>query len=120
MCNDAIGALGALRNGCSSSTFLQQCSMRLAMLHREARCHPLYLHAPGDKLILESVDGLSRDVAAEVSEPDSSPLVRDRATLLAQALGWVHTVDAVASETNSLLPRFFARYAEPRAEAAAP
>jgi hypothetical protein len=48
--------------------------------------------------------------------PVSSPLVRDRATLLAQALGWVLSVDAVASETNSLLSLFFARYAEPRAE----
>ena len=30
--------------------------------------------------------------------------------------GWALTVDAFASEANSLLPRFFARYAEPRAE----
>jgi hypothetical protein len=36
--------------------------------------------------------------------------------LLAQALGWVLTVDAFASETNSLLPGFFSHYAEPRAE----
>ena len=42
MRNDAVGALSALRKGCASSTFLQQCSMRLSMLHREARCHPLY------------------------------------------------------------------------------
>ncbi len=51
-----------------------------------------------------------------MSGPVSSPLVCDRATLLAQALGWVRTIDAFASETNSLLPRFFARYSEPRAE----
>ena len=89
--------------------------MRLAMLQRKARCHPLYLHAPGDKLVLEGVDGLSRDVAAEVSGPVSSQLVRDRATQLAQALGRDLAV-AFASKSNSLLPRFFARYAEPRAE----
>ena len=117
MRNDAVGALSALRKGCASSTFLQQCSMRLAMLHREARCHPLFLHAPGDLLILEGVDGLSREVASEVSGPTSSPLVRDRATQLARALGWELTVDAFASESNTLLPRFFARYAEPQAEA---
>ncbi len=87
MRNDAVGALAALRKGCSSSTFLQQCSMRLAMLYREARCHPLCLHAPGDKPILEGDDGLSRDIAAEVFEPVSSLLVCDRATRLAQALG---------------------------------
>ena len=109
MRNDAVGALSALRKGCASSTFLQQCSMRLAMLHREARCHPLFLHAPGDLLILEGVDGLSREVASEVSGPTSSPLVRDRATQLARALGWELTVDAFASESNTLLPRFFAR-----------
>ncbi len=47
----------------------------------------------------------------------SSPLVRSHADLLARSLGWELTVDAFASEANSLLPRFFARYAEPRAEA---
>ncbi len=76
----------------------------------------MFLHAPGDKLILEGVDSLSRDVAEEVSGPVSSPLVRDRTTLLAQALGWVLTIDAFASETKSLPPHFFDRYAEPRAE----
>ena len=116
MRNDAFGALVALRKGCASSTFLQQCSMRLAMLQRQARCHPLYLLAPGELLIHEGVDGLSRDVAAEVSGPVSSLLVRDRATQLARALGWALTVDTFASESNTLLPRFIARYAEPRAE----
>jgi hypothetical protein len=110
MRNDAVGALAALRKGCSSSTFLQQCAMRLAMLHRTARCHPLFLHAPGSALVSEGVDGLSRDTAAEVAGPVSSPLVRHRASALAQALGWELTVDAFASESNSLLPRFFARY----------
>ncbi len=45
MHNDAVGALAALRKDCSSLTFLQECSMRLAMLHLTARCHPPYLHA---------------------------------------------------------------------------
>jgi hypothetical protein len=116
MRNDAVGALAALRKGCSASTFLQQGSMSLAMHLHKARCHPLFLHAPGNELILQGVDSLSRDVAAEVSGQVSSPLVRDRAMLLAQALGWVLTVDAFVSETNSLLRRFFARYAEPQAE----
>ncbi len=60
MRNDAVEALAALRKGCSSLTFLQQCSMHLAMLHHKARCHPLFLHAPCDKPILEGVDSLSR------------------------------------------------------------
>ncbi len=47
MRNDCFAALAALCKGCSSSTFLQQCSMRLALLQRDAWCHTLYLHAPG-------------------------------------------------------------------------
>ncbi len=46
MRNDCVTALSALRKGCSSSTFLQQCSMRFALLQRDARCHSLFLHAP--------------------------------------------------------------------------
>jgi hypothetical protein len=65
MRNDAVGALAAFQKGCSSSTFLQQCSMRLAMLHSTALFHPFYLHAPGDVLILEGLDGLSHDIAAD-------------------------------------------------------
>ncbi len=37
--NDAVGALSALRKGCSSSTFLQQGSMRFASLQNAARCN---------------------------------------------------------------------------------
>jgi hypothetical protein len=62
------------------------------------------------------VDGLSLETAADVAGPVSSPLVRSDADL-ARSLGWELTVDAFASEANSLLPRFFARYAEPLAEA---
>jgi hypothetical protein len=130
MRNDAVGALAALCKGCSSSTLLQQCAMLLAMLHRTHWRHPLFLHAPGSDLVFEGVDDLSRDTAAEVAGPVSSPLVRDRALLLAQALGWELTPshpsptpphpspesNAFASESNLLLQRFFASYAEPLAE----
>ena len=53
MRNDAVGALAALRKGCSSSSFLQQCSMRFARLQHAARCNTLYLHAPGTVLITD-------------------------------------------------------------------
>jgi hypothetical protein len=117
MRNDAVGALAALRKGCSSSSFLQQCSMRFARLQHAARCNTLYLHAPGTVLITEGVDDLSRESAADVAGPVSSPRVRSRVFRLAASLGWKLTVDAFASAANSLLPRFFARYAEPQAEA---
>ena len=91
--------------------------MRFARLQHAARCNTLYLHAPGTVLIEEGVDDLSRETAADVAGPVSGTLVRSHALRLAASLGWKLTVDAFASEANSLLPRFFARSAEPRAEA---
>jgi hypothetical protein len=115
--NDAIGALTSLRKGCYSSTFLQQCAMTVCRLQRHLRCDTLYLHAPGRVLVEEGVDDLSRTGALDIAGPVSSSLVRDHSLKLAQSLGWTLTVDAFASKSNSLLPRFFARYAEPEAEA---
>jgi hypothetical protein len=91
--------------------------MRFALLQRDARCHSLFLHAPGSLLVAEGVNDLSRTTAADVAGPVSSPLVRSHADWLARSLGWELAVDAFASEANSLLPRFFARYAEAQAEA---
>ncbi len=51
-----------------------------------------------------------------MSCPVSSPHVRDLALRLAASCGWTLTVDAFASHSHALLPRFFARYAEPSAE----
>ena len=115
--NDAVGALSALRKGSFKSTFLQQCAMRTCRLEHSLGCNTLHLHAPGRVLIEEGVDDLSRDRAIEVAGPVSGPLLRQKALQLAQSLGWRLTVDSFASESNSLLPRFFARYAEPSAEA---
>jgi hypothetical protein len=115
--NDAVGALTALRKGSFSSTFLQQCALRSCRLQRRVGYNALHLHAPGRVLVAEGVDDYSRSGASEVAGPVSSDHVRDQARLLASLCGWTLTVDAFASESNSLLPRFFARYAEPRAEA---
>ena len=115
--NDAVGALSALRKGSFASTFLQQCAMRACRLERRLGCNTLHLHAPGRVLIDEGVDDLSRDRAIEVAGPVSGPLLRKRARQLAKRNGWRLTVDAFASESNCFLPRFFARYAEPSAEA---
>ena len=115
--NDAVGALTALRKGSFSSTFLQQCAMRSCRLQRRVGYNALHLHAPGRVLVAEGVDDYSRSGASEIAGPVSSDLVRAQARQLASLCGWSLTVDAFASESNSLLPRFFARYAEPRAEA---
>ena len=64
------------------------------------------------------VDDLSRDRALEVAGPSSGPppLLHSKALQLAKLYGWRLIIDAFASESNSLLPRFFAPYAEPAAE----
>ena len=115
--NDAVGALTAFRKGGFSSTFLQQCSMRMCHRQRPLRCSPLYLHAPGRVLIDEGVDDASRSLAQEVSGPTSGAFLRDKILAEARCCGWHITVDAFASQENTLVPRFFARFAEPMAEA---
>ena len=45
------------------------------------------------------------------------PELRRRVRAVAEQCGWHITVDAFASAANALTPRFFARYAEPQAEA---
>ena len=70
--NDAVGALTALRKGCSSSTFLQQCAMQSGQLQRRLRCTTLHLHAPGRVLIDEGVDDLSRSAALDLSAAHGS------------------------------------------------
>ena len=91
--------------------------MRSSHLQWRAKCSTLHLHAPGRVLVEEGVDRHSREGALEVAGPVSSDDVRARARELASACGWSLTVDAFASESNRVLPRFFARYAEPLAEA---
>ena len=115
--NDAVGALTALRKGSFGSTFLQQCAMRACYLQRRVGCTALHLHAPGRTLVEEGVDDLSRAGALDVAGPASSPFLREQMLRLAKAVGWSVTVDVFASESNAVVPRFFARYAEPSAEA---
>ena len=115
--NDAVGALAALRKGSFASSFLQTCALRANRCLRRRRATLLTLHAPGKVLLQEGVDGYSRDGAREVTGPVSSAKVRRLATQLAAQCGWSLTVDAFATEANAFLPRFFARYAEPKAEA---
>ncbi len=115
--NDAVGALAALSKGSFKSTFLQQCALLMSRLERRIGCESLHLHAPGRALIDKGIDNLSCDTALEVTGPVSSPDLRLRAHTLASSLGWTITVDAFATATNAVTPRFFARFAEPDAEA---
>jgi hypothetical protein len=92
--NDTVGVLSALRKGSFSSTFLQQCVMRACRLQRAIRCHTLHLHAPGQTLVDEGIDALSRDTAVELVGPVSGPGLRERALSLAASLGWTLTIDA--------------------------
>jgi hypothetical protein len=114
---EAVGALSALRKGSFSSTILQACAMHSCHLQRRVRCNPLYLHAPGSVLVAEGIDAHSRDGALEVTGPTCGPRIRALAHHLALTCSWIITVDAFASQSNCLVPRFFARYAEHAAEA---
>jgi hypothetical protein len=75
------------------------------------------MHAPGRVLVAEGIDAHSRDGALEVTGPTCGPRLRALAHQLALTCGLTITIDAFASESNSLVPRFFARYAEHSAEA---
>jgi hypothetical protein len=114
--NDAVGALAAFRKGSFSSTFLQQCSMRLAHAMSPRRASLLCLHAPGLVLIDEGVDDLSRDATIDVTGPVTDPGLHLHINSLLTHCRWDITVDVFASTDNALTPRFFARYAEPAAE----
>ncbi len=116
--NDAVGALSALCVGSfSSTTFLQHCAMRSCRLQRAIRCHTLHLHAPGQTLVDEGINALLRDTAVELVGPVSGPGLRELALSLAVSLRWNLTIYAFATAANTFLPRFFAHYAEPDAEA---
>jgi hypothetical protein len=95
--NDAIGALSALRKGSFSSTFLQQCAMRACRLERAIGCHTLHLHVPGQTLIDEGIDDLSRDTAADIAGPANAPGLRERVLSLAASLGWALTTTSGTS-----------------------
>ncbi len=91
--------------------------MRACCLQRSIGCNALYLHAPGRTLVDQGVDDYPRSGALEVAGPVSSPLLRNRVWRLTHEVAWSITTDAFATESNTLVLRFFARYAEPRAEA---
>jgi hypothetical protein len=116
---DCTGALAALRKGSFKSPALQD----IAILHNRllmsvGAAPPLYLHAPGTVMKAEGVDDLSRDVAA--GRRDSESLSALRAVVRAEAAHFDSPIslDLFAAAENTLVPRFFARYPEPAAEAA--
>ena len=114
--NDATGALSTLRKGCSKSEFMQDQAMELTTMARDLQIELLFLHAPGKTLVAERVDAASRDGVKEIRGPAVCGELKDSVFQLAGSLGWDISVDLFASNENRLVPRFFARYAEPDAE----
>ena len=115
---DCVGALTALRKGSFKSPALQN----VAILHNQMLItlgvrQPLYLHAPGTVMKAEGIDGLSREVASARRELESLPALRDIVCKEAERFGTRITIDLFAAVENTLVPRFFARYPEPAAEA---
>ena len=77
---------------------------------------PLFLHAPGEVMKAEGVDGLSRAGARELRASESSQLLRSLVDVEARRHDEKVTLDVFASGDNAVVPRFFARHAEPAAE----
>jgi hypothetical protein len=116
---DCVGALTALRKGSFKSPALQN----VALLHNRmlmdlAATQPMYLHAPGEVMKAEGVDGLSREVAAARRASESTAALRRLVQQEATRLGAPISLDLFAATENTLVPRFFARHPEPAAEAA--
>ena len=117
--NDCTGAISALRKGSFRSPALQN----VALLHNRlfmdlGASPPLYLHAPGEVLKAEGVDDLSRSVAQDRRASESLPALRRIVASETARLGMAISLDLFAASDNTLVPRFYARYPEPLAEAA--
>ena len=117
--NDCTGALSTLRKGSFRSPALQDVALKFAELcvRLDVSPPPSFLYAPGEVLKAEGVDGLSRAAAQEQRVLESTPALRCLVREEAARLGWTISVDLFASSSNCLVPRFFARYPEPLAEA---
>ena len=116
---DCSGALASFRKGSFRSPALQDIALLFNEVFLRAKATPpLLLHVPGRDLVLEGVDGLSRELAASrrirEATDDLRAIVREQAAALGEAI----SVDLFATAENSLVPRFFALTAEPLAEGA--
>ena len=91
--------------------------MRVQEMFLDAGADPsLFLHAPGEVMKAEGVDGLSRAGARELRASESTQLLRSLVDEEARRHGERITLDVFASGDNAVVPRFFARHAEPAAE----
>jgi hypothetical protein len=114
---DCVGALRAMRKGSFRSPTLQDIALRFQELFLDAGADPpLFLHAPGEVMKAEGVDGLSRAGAKELRASESTQLLRSLIDDEARRHGERITLDVFASGDNAIVPRFFARHAEPAAE----
>jgi hypothetical protein len=123
--NDAEAAMGALRKGSTQSAPMQRCALHLARTSAAVDVPYGCWHVPGLTLIAEGIDGASR--AGTVLGPGANlvsilgPSVSDslwaQIRQAASTAGWVITVDAFATESNTRADRFWSCHHEPGAEA---
>ena len=96
---------------------LQDIALHFQELFLEAGAvPPLFLLAPGEMMTAEGVDGLSRAGARQLRASESNQLLRSLVDDEARRHGERVTLDVFASGENAVVPRFFARHAEPAAE----
>jgi len=115
--NDCVGALAALKKGSFASRPLQEVAVAFNDLAASVQTEHYFLHAPGVSLVDEGIDGASRETALQVLYPACTERLRSQLRDMARAQGWELTVDLFATEANALTARFYARFAEHKAEA---
>ena len=110
-------ALRAMCKGSFRSPTLQDVALRFQELFLDAgAAAPLFLHAPGEVMKADGVDGLSRAGARELRASESTQLLRSLVDSEARRHGKRVSLDVFVSGDNVMIvPRFFARHAEPTA-----
>ena len=110
-----------MRKGSFRSPTLQDIALHFQDLFFDAGAvAPLFLHAPGEVMKAEGVDGLSRAGGRELRASESTPLLRALVDDKARRQGESVTLDVFTSGDNAVVPSFCARHAEPTAEGVNP
>jgi hypothetical protein len=114
--NDCLPVIFALRKG-SGSPQLQEAAEIVSRECLEAGCRMLALHVPGVQLIVEGVDGGSREGAERLRGPACTTWARGRLREFLRAHGWRVTLDLFAAGNNAFVERYVSWTDEPGSEA---
>ena len=115
MRNDCDPVIHALRKG-SPSPQLQAASELVCKEGVEMKTRLFFLHVPGTQLILEGVDGGSREGAERLLGPSCTPWAREQIAGLLAANHWTLSLDLFAAGSNKQCERYISWTDEPDCE----